>query len=295
MTLNGYTLKAVKTMPTLDWDSYSGNIYFENKKIGMAHNDGNGGMTDVQLLPEYRDHYPILSEDFVERLFTLYEYEKIYKAETKKEQNKALAFVTYSDFFDLSYYTLGQNGNEEGLRAHIQKKNPERGEIESIEIFRSPDDFNVTQPTQQSLAKKPESIYKDLSDWCMAKDYNGAECFNDGSRPLIAETKFADIVICGIPDSNKVWIGVYLHNELCDYFYEGCAMTKESAKQIGKDLAEYIDSNNIVQFTNDSFKEFFTSQSITNTNITDFMDEIRRESSTNDLEADDDLNNGEEI
>ena len=157
MTLNGYTLKAVKMMPSFDGVCFSGNIYFENKKIGMAHNDGNGGMTNVQLLPEYRDHYPILNEDFVERLFTLNDYEKIYKAETKKQQNKAVAFVTYSNYFDLSYYTLGQNGNEEGLRTHIQKSNPERGDIESIEIFRSLDDFNVTQSFETAAENKAEA------------------------------------------------------------------------------------------------------------------------------------------
>jgi len=295
MKLNGYTLKAVKTMETMDGIAYSGNIYFDNKKIGIAHNGGYGGSTDVHLSPEHHNHYPALNEDFVERLFTLCDYEKIFKAEMKKQQNKAVAFVTYSDYFDLSYYTLGQNGNEEGLRAHIQKNNPERGDIESIEIFRTLDDFNITQPAQPSPTEKAESIYKDMSDWCMAKDYNGVERFNDGSRPLIAETKFADIVIGGIPDSDKVCIGVHPYNELCGYYYEGCIATKELAEQIGKTLADYIDANNIVQFTNGGFKEFFTSQTITDTNIADFTDEIQRESSTEDFEHDSDMNQGEEI
>ena len=51
-------------------------------------------------------------------------------------------------------------------------------------------------------------MYKDMSDWCMAKDYNGAERFNDGSRPLMAETECADIIISGIQNKNEVCIGV---------------------------------------------------------------------------------------
>ena len=39
------------------------------------------------------------------------------------------------------------------------------------------------------------ALFVDMSDWCMAKDYNGAESFIDGSRPLIAETQYADIII----------------------------------------------------------------------------------------------------
>ena len=144
MKLNGYTLKAVKTVSTLDGVNYWGNIYFENKKIGIAHNDGNGGMTNVRLLPEYRDHYSVLNEDFVERLFTLNDYEKIFKSETKNKPDKIIAFVTYANYFDLSYYVCGQNANEQGLRTHIQKEYPER-EIETIEFFRSLDDFNVTK------------------------------------------------------------------------------------------------------------------------------------------------------
>ncbi len=44
-------------------------------------------------------------------------------------------------------------------------------------------------------------IFKDMGDWSMSKDYNGAERFNDGGRPLIAETELADIIIsgCGFP------------------------------------------------------------------------------------------------
>jgi hypothetical protein len=205
-----------------------------------------------------------------------------------------IVFVTYTNPFDLRHALFRQDTTSEEIHAHIQKTSLGR-EIESIELFRTLDDFNTTQPSQPSLEEKPESIYKGLDDWSMAKDYNGAERFSDGSRPLIAETKFADIVIGGIPNSNKVCIGVYLHNELCHYFYEGKAESKEMAEQIGKDLAEYIDSNNIVQFTNGSFKEFFTGRTITDTNISDFMDEKQPKSSTDDFEHDIDINQGEEI
>jgi hypothetical protein len=108
-------------------------------------------------------------------------------------------------------------------------------------------------------------MFKDMSDWCMFKDYNGAEPFNDGSRPLMGETQFADIVISGNPHKNNVIIGVYPYNEVFEYHYEGFVTTKESAEPIGIEIANYINSNSDGQFmfTNGSFMEFFKGLQIT--------------------------------
>ena len=154
MKLNGYTLKAVKTMETLDGIAYSGNIYFNEKKIGMACNNGCGGMTDVHLMPGIPGraaHDSALTEDFVERLFTLHDYEKVFKAETKTYPGRAVAFVTCSDSFDISHYICNEGTTAGELTAHINRTKPGR-EIESIEIFRSLDDFNIDETQQREMS-----------------------------------------------------------------------------------------------------------------------------------------------
>ena len=151
MQLNGYTLKAVKTMETMDGIAYSCNIYFGGKKIGMACNDGRGGMTDIHVMPGIPDRAAlcaVLTEDFAERLFTLHGYEKAFKAHPA---GKSMAFVSYSGPFDLEAYLCGQNITAEALTAHIGKTKTGR-EIDSIEIFRSLDDFNIDESQQQEMA-----------------------------------------------------------------------------------------------------------------------------------------------
>ena len=102
-------------------------------------------------------------------------------------------------------------------------------------------------------------MFKDMSDWDMAKDYNGAERFNDGSRPQIAETESADITISGIPGQNEVSIGVYPYHVLCGHYYEGKVATKELANQIGTVIAKYINANSDGSnlFTDGKFADFF--------------------------------------
>lgn len=116
-------------------------------------------------------------------------------------------------------------------------------------------------------------ILKPMSDWCMSKDYQGAEPFKDGSRPLLAETSLADIVISGIVDKDEVFIGVYPHD---DHYYEGHIATKELACQIGTDIVNHINTNTNmdVQFTDGSFKHFFTGLQIFNIRIQDSIQKL---------------------
>ena len=107
-------------------------------------------------------------------------------------------------------------------------------------------------------AEAAMSPFVPLGDWAMAKDYSGAERFEDGSRPVIAETKFADIVIGGTSDKDKICVGVHPYAAMGDSFYEGTVGTKDLAIQIGKDIATYIDANAETQFTDGRFKLFFS-------------------------------------
>jgi len=284
MNLNGYTLKAVKMMETPRGISYSGSIFYSGKNIGTAYNGGDGGMTHIHLSPDYQNHYAVLDEDFVERLFTLNDYETMFKAETKDKQGQGMAFATYANPFDLKYFFCTQDELMKEIVSRIQKPKPNQ-EVESIELFRTLHDFDITPSNKSQSQDKLMALYvelsdkdtkfKDMSDWDMAKDYNGAERFSDGSRPLIAETKFADIVISGTLDNDKVIIGIHPYGEMCDYFYEGYTTTKELAEQIGKEIEEYVNANEDGQFmfSNGSFREFFRNLNITNIRTHDFKDE----------------------
>jgi hypothetical protein len=157
MNLNGYTLKAVKMMETHDGIAYSGNIYYNGKQIGSAYNDGRGGMTDVDLIPKYRDHYPALDEAFVERLFTLNDYEDIYKHNLKKNPNlESMAFVLYKNNCKLDAFMCSKNAKMEGIKGNLERRKP-GWEIDSIEIFRSPEDFNIDQDHQPEIYQSDDA------------------------------------------------------------------------------------------------------------------------------------------
>jgi len=151
MNLNGYTLKAVKTMETPDGIAYSGNIYFDGKKIGAAYNDGRGGMTDVSLIvgiPDRAAHNAVLTENFVERLFALNDYENMFRANTKGRPEKGMAFVTYSDPLGIDAFLCSKDATADEISAQVNKQKP-GWEIGSVEIFRSLDDFIIDESQQQ--------------------------------------------------------------------------------------------------------------------------------------------------
>ena len=128
------------------------------------------------------------------------------------------------------------------------------------------------------------TLFVDMSDWSMAKDYNGAESFADGSRPLIAETQYADIIICrGNYNPNAVALAVCIG----EYYYDGEVATKELAIEIGTKIAEQINSTGKQQFEDGSFRDFFYSLQITDISLQDGISFVERK---NAVEA---LNNHE--
>jgi len=96
---------------------------------------------------------------------------------------------------------------------------------------------------------------KPMGDWCLFKDYNGAEHFTDGSRPLMAEINGCDVVIGGFEPSGKdsrVWVGVYFN---CGASIEGLTNSKEKGIEIGEQIAEYLNND----ATKVVFEQFFRS------------------------------------
>ena len=158
MKLNGYTLKAVKTMETLDGCAYSGNIYFDGKKIGMACNNGFGGMTDVCLMPGIPDraaHDAALTEDFVERLFTLHDYEKMFKLNAKDHPGAGTAFVTFAEPFDMKNYICGPNKTAEDLAAWLDRTNPGWAMMKSRSLMREKRPFLTQESYTPGTSPRP--------------------------------------------------------------------------------------------------------------------------------------------
>lgn len=143
MQINKYTIKSIKTMKTMDGMAYTGNIYFENKKVAIAQNSGDGSCTMVYTLIDHDIHRPILTEEFVERLFTLADYEKLFKDNAKKRALCGIAIVTYATHpFEMDCLSTTPTVTMEQIRTFVGEQHPKRI-IKEIEIFRSLEDFNV--------------------------------------------------------------------------------------------------------------------------------------------------------
>jgi hypothetical protein len=47
--MNNFQIKAFKQWQTMDGGGYQFNLYLDNKKFAWVHNDGNGGMIDIDF------------------------------------------------------------------------------------------------------------------------------------------------------------------------------------------------------------------------------------------------------
>ena len=117
------------------------------------------------------------------------------------------------------------------------------------------DDFHNYRETFEN--ERSSITFSPMSDWCMSKDYNGAECFHDGSRPLIAETVFADIIISGIPgEAHKVDISISPYEEH-EHFYHCKMPSKAVAIKIATELGCFINAQKDVPFADGRFLVHF--------------------------------------
>ena len=94
---------------------------------------------------------------------------------------------------------------------------------------------------------------KPMSDWCLSKDFNGAERFTDGSRPLMAEINDYVIIVDGYDFDKtdiRAWVSVHFD---CEDFIAGLAENKEKGIDIGEILAEHISNG----ANKEEFERFF--------------------------------------
>jgi len=147
MNCYGYGLKEVHMMETPRDISYSGDIYYSGKQIGSAYNGGYGGMTEVTLDPAFSAHEEVLNESFVERLFTLNDYERVFMDMVADKTEKGLVVVNYTNPFDIKFLTCSRDAAMEKIVKSVMFSDDAR-QVDSIEVFRSLQDFNIDESHQ---------------------------------------------------------------------------------------------------------------------------------------------------
>lgn len=170
-TINGITVKALKTFKGCEGTACQGNLYLNNKKIGFWTQDGNGAPDSIYLDSAYselklenalkkaqnkeNDGFMFM-ELFMQDVVTICESEKAYK---KNAKNGYPVVIEVTDGYHVSY--LGCNKayasmNDEELLARTSrqiesiKSNMFKNEEKQIKVYRSLDDFIIGEPISLS-------------------------------------------------------------------------------------------------------------------------------------------------
>ena len=160
-TIKGIGMKAVKTFKTWDGVGFTANLYMDNKKIGIAQDEGHGGEVEFHILkPEHREEYSRRVKeyyeenpssmnneyDFINELYEAWETEKTFKSNTKKgfPITIQMSFHKRTDgveqMFEGGYKPDIMVGvrNESIVQAQLDEHKP----VE-YKIFRTAEDFNM--------------------------------------------------------------------------------------------------------------------------------------------------------
>ena len=163
MNINGYTLKSIKNFMGREGYGFNANLYHNGKKIGEVTDPANGsGEIDIYLDSSYRGQHENVDTDFLERLYLLNDQEKAFKSMMKKEPEKVLIGVTFSEHTDDYNYYLefsgSKNMTEESFAAWYEK-NGKGGTIEKVDIFKSLDDFNIQDTAEsEDMSQKDDGM-----------------------------------------------------------------------------------------------------------------------------------------
>ena len=147
MNINGYTLKAIKTFMGNEGKGFNANLYHNGKKIGEVTDTANGCCEidvyiDMQMQKQHRD----IDTDFLERLYLLHTQERGFKDMLKAKASEALICVKLSKPTpdgDCYVEYFGNKTLTKNAFIDWYEKEGRGGTIESVEIFTSPDDFNI--------------------------------------------------------------------------------------------------------------------------------------------------------
>lgn len=166
-TINGITVKALKTFEGREGTACQGNLYLNNKKIGFWTQDGDGGPDSIYLDSAYselklentlkkaqnkeNDSFMFM-ELFMQDVVTLVESEKAYK---KNAKHGYPVVIEVTDGYHVSYLGCSKpcaymSDKELLARTSRQiesiKSNMFKNEEKQIKVYRSPDDFVIGEP-----------------------------------------------------------------------------------------------------------------------------------------------------
>ena len=118
-----FTLKAVKTMTTTDFDALSANIYHGTKKVGTLWDDGMGGESSVTfdegMETKFKKAFKLKSsEDVTEKLFDM-AYSVLENAVYRKDCKTKTLFLTKGG----QLFTINHRYSKD-VELHINKQFP---------------------------------------------------------------------------------------------------------------------------------------------------------------------------
>lgn len=166
-TINGITVKALKTFEGREGTALQGNLYLNNKKIGFWSQDGDGGPDRLYLDSAYsesklekalkkaqnKEHDGFMfMELFMQDVVILVESEKAYK---KNAKNGYPIVIEVTDGYHVSYLGCSKtytdmNDKELLTRTSMQiesiKSSMFKNKEKQIKVYRSPDDFVIGEP-----------------------------------------------------------------------------------------------------------------------------------------------------
>lgn len=157
--IKGIELKSLQEFETHRGIYYHGQLYFKRIKIGDFENKGDGGSTSVFIQKDFRKLFverkkiyenevlskEITDEDFIEKLVTLAEYERIYKERNQTNPGTILIVAkkssNESDFTNLSdlmprFLFASDKKSEETISEQLSKEG-----YKQVEIFKCLKDF----------------------------------------------------------------------------------------------------------------------------------------------------------
>ena len=152
MTINGYTLKAIHEFMGMEGMGFNANLYHNGKRIGEVTDTANGsGEIDVYLDMKHQGKHDNVDTDFLERLYRLDAQEQSFKATIKENPDKSLICITLSKPDNSGQYYVEYTGGKSVTQDAVAlwyDKHGNGGTIDKIDIFASPDDFNIKDPAE---------------------------------------------------------------------------------------------------------------------------------------------------
>lgn len=170
----GFSIKGMKYFQGRDWEGCQGSIYYKGKKVGFYNDLGDGAPASVDFYEsgEDREYYEGLLQDAIEKYYGKFPLEEKYanlKPDAEMFMAKLVELIEdereYRRFRKVVYektksYSavialyLQHKPFGSYIRAFNTVENAEKlksdSNISNVRIYRSPDDFIITEPMKNT-------------------------------------------------------------------------------------------------------------------------------------------------